>query len=108
MRWTAKNYNEWHSYRPLLPVKVNNEWVWFERILRRGWPTSNGNTGYFRRKYTWEYVNSEFDLIQKAYIQSEANQGLGSQAGVAAGTSLVNLARKGLVSKQTIMDHYSL
>ena len=63
MRWTAKDYSQWHSYRPWLPVKVGNEWVWFERILRRGWPTNTNRRAGGGVKYAWEYINSEFDLL---------------------------------------------
>ena len=60
MRWATKDYTQWHNYRPWLPVRVGNEWVWLERILRRGWRHTTGRSG---NKYAWEYVNSEFDLL---------------------------------------------
>ena len=61
MRWAAKDYTQWHNYRPWLPVKLKGEWVWFERILRRGWATNTIRGG---TKYSWEYANSEFDLLK--------------------------------------------
>lgn len=61
MRWAAKDYSQWHSYRPLLPVKIKDEWVWLERVLRRGRLQKNISG---RTKYSWEYANSEFDLLK--------------------------------------------
>lgn len=65
MRWAAKDYSQWHNYRPLLPVKIKDEWVWLERVLRRGrlQKTMGGRT-----KYSWEYANSEFDLLRESKV----------------------------------------
>lgn len=59
MRWKAKNLNEWHPYFVWVPKKINGEWVWLERILRRGRSNRAIDKGW-----KWEYVDSEFDLIK--------------------------------------------
>jgi hypothetical protein len=61
MRWKAKNYNEWHPHFVWFPKKINGEWIWLERIIRRGRPNMAIDKGSKRR---WEYVDSEFDLIK--------------------------------------------
>lgn len=64
MRWKAKQLSDWHAHFAWLPTKVMGEWVWMERVLRRGHgrlqPTSKDG------KWNWEFVNSEFDLIKQA------------------------------------------
>ena len=68
MRWKAKQLSDWHAPFAWLTTKVMGEWVWLERVLRRGHgrlqPTSKDG------KWSWEFVNSEFDLIKQAEEKS--------------------------------------
>ena len=83
MRWAAKDYTQWHSYRPLLPVKIKDQWVWLERVLRRGRLQKNISG---RTKYSWEYINSEFDLL---------NDRAASGQGILAGQVLASNSNPG-------------
>lgn len=72
MRWKAKDYSKWHSYFVWVPMQIDGEWIWLERIFRKGrsqiQPLSVKNS-----KYRWEYVNSEFDLIKRAETEDRNN-----------------------------------
>ncbi len=63
MRWKAKNLKEWHPHFVWFPKKINGEWIWLERLLRRGRLGPYGD-GKESNKLRWEYVDSEFDLIK--------------------------------------------
>lgn len=62
MRWKIRSYQEWNPWFAWRPIKVNDEWVWGERILRR----RTDRLEFGKRVVGWEYVNSEFDLIKSA------------------------------------------
>lgn len=72
MRWKEKKYSDWHSYFAWKPVLINGEWVWFERVLRRGVPqlTAKARNSPWR----WDYINSEFDLIKRE-AENRAQEG---------------------------------
>jgi hypothetical protein len=84
MRWKAKDYTEWHPHFALLPIKVDGEWVWFERILRKGYKMLTKETRGNRDVYRWDYVNSEFDLIKRAEREREMQEMSAGQMGMAA------------------------
>ena len=65
MRWKVKTEKDWHSHFAILPVKIEGEWVWLERVLRKGWKRS-ASLSSKKFGWTWDYVNSEFDLIKRA------------------------------------------
>ena len=91
MRWKAKPLNDWHAHFTWLPTKVMGEWVWLERVLRRGigrlQPISKD------KKYNWEFVNSEFDLLK----QEEEKRKYAEDSGVTQGP--VNIGQ-GLMKAQ--------
>jgi hypothetical protein len=73
MRWKAKDYTEWHPHFAIRPIKVDGEWVWFERILRKGYKMLTKETRA-RDVYRWDYVNSEFDLIKRVEREREMQE----------------------------------
>lgn len=90
MRWTAKDYETWHSHFAWLPIKINSEWVWLERVLRKGRARINVAKN---AKWTWEFVNSEFDLIKRAEQEKAwANEAASGSAGNAA--ALTQIAKR--------------
>lgn len=35
MRWRVRNLCSWHYWFAWHPIKIDNEWVWLEQVLRR-------------------------------------------------------------------------
>jgi hypothetical protein len=88
MRWKSTDYGNWHSHFALKPIRVNGEWVWLERVIRRGQRRINGGKTFWE----WAYVNSEFDLIKMKDSESAMQEGpVMSQANYAQAKSLVKL-----------------
>lgn len=98
MRWKAKNYSEWHPHFAWLPKKINGEWIWLERIIRRGRPNMALDKGP-KTKWRWEYVNSEFDLIKMAEAQKEME--------IASGSSM-NMAGQAQVAKSLVRNEMAM
>lgn len=70
MRYKTTDISQWHSHFTWVPTKIKGEWVWMERVLRRGWPQKSAST--HKRWIDWEYLNDEFELMK---LQEEKNQG---------------------------------
>ena len=118
MRWKAKELNEWHAHFAWLPTKVKDEWVWMERVLRRGigriQPMSKDG------KYAWEFVNSEFDLIKQMeeksrYAEDKAagqvttpNRNMAGIAQAGSIGGLMSAAQQNMVSKAYVRDQLAM
>jgi hypothetical protein len=88
MRWKSKEYDIWHSHFALKPVLIKGEWVWLERVIRRGQRRNMAGKTFWE----WTYVNSEFDLIKMKDSESAMQEGtVMSQANYAQAKSLVKL-----------------
>jgi hypothetical protein len=99
MRWKAKDYTEWHPHFAIRPVKVGGEWVWFERVLRKGYKMLTKETRA-RDVYRWDYVNSEFDLIKGAEREREMQEMNTGQ--MAMGQTMTNMVRQPGMAGMTV------
>ena len=92
MRWKVKTAKGWHSHFALWPVKVEGEWVWLERVMRKGWKRS-ASLSSKKGGWTWDYVNSEFDLIRRVEEEramQESNTGQMGQGAMQAKSASYN------------------
>jgi hypothetical protein len=93
MRWKVQTEKDWHTHFAFLPVKVQGEWVWLERVLRRGWKS---NPTAKRNGWTWNYVNSEFDLLKIAEKENATQERNVAQGQVMRQTAPAGLGLKPL------------
>jgi hypothetical protein len=109
MRWKAVTEKDWHSHFAFWPVKIDGEWVWLERVLRKGYKRSSGKISPVKRGWNWDYVNSEFDLIKRAERErslQESDAGQLMQAKSAAYNKSLSpgLAITGSMNAQAILQ----
>ena len=84
MRWPVKEdkSRKWHKWFAWKPVKVRDENVWLETIIRRGRPQIKNK--WWQPNTNWEYVNDEFELLKmeedkKIYAQGDKAAGMVTQ-----------------------------
>lgn len=103
MRFKTTDISQWHSHFTWVPTKIKGEWVWMERVLRRGWPQKSASTR--KRWIDWEYLNNEFELMK---LQEEKNQAgqvmMEGRQGNAISTGAGMASSKAYVDKMTLLN----